>query len=472
MIAANTARLFLTANAVFSSLSGIAMLIFASRLSQIIFVNPAAWATLAFGAIGVGLLLFSMRLFQLATRKEPRARDVLKICVADGVWVIASTAFVAIGAPSLTGNGASLILVVACIISIFAIGQFVGARQISCYDPSVTQLNAAKTGIGRWLRLGFGCAGVLLAATILAAFVFQTTANVWESARYTAPGKMIDVGGTALYVHCTGPTEADVIVLENGMGLVSENWDWVQKSLSQSYRVCAYDRAGIGHSEAAVRPTDAQTSADNLVELLVELNVEGPILMVGHSYGALISRIFAHRHPDKTAGLVLVDSSHEDMAQRLPPKAQAGFEKMLSGFAILRHMNHLGGARMMGVADRFASGLAAPTYARSYHLYSTSEHMKGAALEAAMWEKSTEQARKVALERLGDLPLTVVMAGGWPNFMVPAWEDMQSDLAKLSNNGRITIISEADHFQILGSEAFALQVAAQIQDVAEQVFRE
>jgi pimeloyl-ACP methyl ester carboxylesterase len=79
-------------------------------------------------------------------------------------------------------------------------------------------------------------------------------------------------------------------------------------------RVCAYDRAGTGTSDP--RPSaHALTVMDEAAELhalLQGAGVEPPYVLVGHSFGGFVSRLFATAYPDETAGLLLIESSHED----------------------------------------------------------------------------------------------------------------------------------------------------------------
>lgn len=315
--------------------------------------------------------------------------------------------------------------------------------------------------------------GGLLAISVVGvagAAIYQAVASSSEKSNFTAPGKIIFVGDTSLYVHCTGAQGKPTILLENGMGLVGENWHWVQKQLSQKYRVCSYDRAGTGFSPSVNGTIDAERSADQLAKLLEKLGNTGPVLLAGHSYGALIGRVFAKKYPNQIAGLVMVDSSHEDMGERFPPQAKKGFDKMLNGFGILKKLNRVAGARIMGVADKFAAGLSGDSYKRAYHLYATPQHMAGADREAKGWGNSGIAARKVAADGLGDLPITVLMVDNWPKFMMPSWTKMQSELAQLSTNARFETINGPDHFQVLGTQKYAQQVATEIDRLAQRVF--
>jgi pimeloyl-ACP methyl ester carboxylesterase len=60
-----------------------------------------------------------------------------------------------------------------------------------------------------------------------------------------------------------------------------------------------------------VRPLTGRTQAGELHALLETIHADGPYVMVGHSYGGVISREFAARYPDAVVGMVLIDATSE-----------------------------------------------------------------------------------------------------------------------------------------------------------------
>ena len=101
----------------------------------------------------------------------------------------------------------------------------------------------------------------------------------------------------------------------------------MQRALSAHARVCRYDRAGRGASDAAVSPRNPSEIVADLHALLHRAELAPPYVLVGHSFGGLLVRLFAQRHRDEVAGLVLVDAMHQDQfevfGQAFPPP-QAG----------------------------------------------------------------------------------------------------------------------------------------------------
>ncbi len=138
----------------------------------------------------------------------------------------------------------------------------------------------------------------------------------------TAPtGRLIDVGGFRLHIHCTGKGSPS-IVLDAALGGSSLSWSLVQPELATLSRACSYDRAGFGWSDSGPMPRTAGRIADELRTLLERAGVPPPFLLVGHSFGGLVALIFAHRFRSETAGMVLVDPAHAEDWVRPAPKEQ------------------------------------------------------------------------------------------------------------------------------------------------------
>ncbi len=132
----------------------------------------------------------------------------------------------------------------------------------------------------------------------------------------------IDVGRHRLALYCSG-TGSPTVILEAGLGGDHTSWDVVQPAIAQETRVCSYDRAGMGQSEAGTPPYTAEQTANDLHTLLTNASIAPPYLLVGHSFGGLFIREYAHLFPDDVRGMVFVDAVHEDWwsaaAALLPP---------------------------------------------------------------------------------------------------------------------------------------------------------
>jgi pimeloyl-ACP methyl ester carboxylesterase len=128
---------------------------------------------------------------------------------------------------------------------------------------------------------------------------------------------LVDVGGYMMHINCIGQA-SPTIILEAGMGDFSLIWAYVQPEVARFTRVCSYDRAGYGWSETSPFPRTANTMMEELHTLLANANIQGPYVLVGHSMGGMLVRAYAHNYPDEVAGMVLVDSAHEEGYIRIP----------------------------------------------------------------------------------------------------------------------------------------------------------
>jgi pimeloyl-ACP methyl ester carboxylesterase len=214
---------------------------------------------------------------------------------------------------------------------------------------------------------------------------------------------MVDIGGLSLHIHCIGEG-VPIVVLESGLGLTGEAWDDVQPEVGRFTRVCAYDRAGRGYSSPAPRHHSNRQMVRELGVLLERAGQRGPYVFVGHSMGGMNVRLFASEHPDRVAGMVLVDAVGDEQQSRywaLMPDASM--------------------AELRGVLDKDPEGFDLDTWVAGI---------------ADMRDSSRS---------IGDIPLVVLTRGREdppPRVASPeqaaklgaAWQEMQRALAKLSTN--------------------------------------
>lgn len=118
----------------------------------------------------------------------------------------------------------------------------------------------------------------------------------------------IRIGGLNLEYVVAG-NNAPNIVLINGAGGPIEGWHRVFSGLAALGRVIAYNRPGIGGSS---KPDEAQTGERMLADLRALLQAVGlspPYVLVGHSLGGLIANLYARKHPEELAGVVLLEAT-------------------------------------------------------------------------------------------------------------------------------------------------------------------
>lgn len=303
-----------------------------------------------------------------------------------------------------------------------------------------------------WIvRLVLGV-GILVVSLIAAGFLYETVASARAEGSYPAPGTMVDVGGHRLHMHCLGEGQPTVI-LDAGAGpLGSLSWRGVHADLAAETRVCAYDRAGILWSERSREARPGERAVADLAALLEEVGENRPVVLVGHSLGGQFAVEFATRHPDRVAGLVLVDASHPATLERLPAEIRTAFVPPRTLRTVARAAARLGVVRLVG-PDVPTTGLTpAEEDALSAFLpRSTIANMDE--IEEAVLDGGFEP-RPAALQ---DRPVVLISAGRfgpgeppgwsaeWSATYMQLWDEMQDSLALISTASRRFMAEDSDH---------------------------
>src|SRR5262247_2344492 len=155
-------------------------------------------------------------------------------------------------------------------------------------------------------------------------------------APFPPPGKLIDVGGWRLHLNCAGEARASqpTVILEAGVGDFSVECGLVQKNVSKFARVCSYDRAGDGWSELGPYPRTLRQIVYELRTLLNNGGVKPPLVLVGHSYGGWLVRLYASTYPAEVAGMVLVEAGADNPWRMLPDGKLARSADLVKGTPI------------------------------------------------------------------------------------------------------------------------------------------
>lgn len=156
-------------------------------------------------------------------------------------------------------------------------------------------------------------------ATALIVFLFAVALNSPAAAqvptdRLEPPGRLVDLGGYRLHLLCTGRRDVGgpTVVLSIGAGGFAVDWSLVQTPLSDSARVCSYDRPGFGWSDAGPTPRTLAQEAFELRSALEKAGERAPFILVGQSLGGFVVRRFAEAHPADVRGVVLVEPANEN----------------------------------------------------------------------------------------------------------------------------------------------------------------
>ena len=299
----------------------------------------------------------------------------------------------------------------------------------------------------RWLRrlvTGIGILVVGLALLALTASLVVRQIAVHRAKRdFPPPGRLVEIDGRLSHLYCTGHG-SPTILLESGLD-DRGSWSWagIRDELSQVSRVCAYDRAGTLWSEPREGPRDAERIAGELHALLAAASEPPPHVLVGHSLGGLLVRVFDGRYPGEVAGFVLVDASHPEQDRRLPAEVRQQIEKKKA------EPDQRWLFRILAPYRTFAP--ERPTPRTAYWWRSFPE---GVLTESRAIVAMSEQAGRTG--SLGNRPVVVLTAGvplavptvsaDGNTAMRRIWLELQKELAGLSTNSDHRIVEGAGHY--------------------------
>jgi pimeloyl-ACP methyl ester carboxylesterase len=236
--------------------------------------------------------------------------------------------------------------------------------------------------------------GVALRVVALFVFValvgatYQGVTTALERRAFPRPGRMVDIGEHQLHIVCSG-AGSPVVVLEAPAAGLSAAWGWVQPALAMRTRVCSYDRAGLGWSEAQEGDFDPARAAEDLRRLLDGAGEAGPYVLVGQGLGSSLAQVFAGRFPQVVRGLVLVDS---------PSTGGGDPSALLVRYpALTPWLARVGILRAMDVAPRLTEGLPPSQRGALASFLNRPDHLTRSARELRKWDEATASATTAPL---------------------------------------------------------------------------
>ncbi|EFM10782.1 alpha/beta hydrolase fold protein [Paenibacillus curdlanolyticus YK9] len=251
-----------------------------------------------------------------------------------------------------------------------------------------------------------------------------------------AKKKIQTVHGTFEYAHAGIRAGAPTIILINGGSGPIEGWYKIFHALSMEASIFAYNRLGVGGSSKPTSPQHGQAIVDALMQVLADLKIPPPYLLVGHSLGGLYANLLARQFPAQVAGVVLLESSHPD---------DLSINETQN--ALIRGIN-----RMLSALDSFSA------------------HRKW---NEAHWVKHTVQQIEAA-DPFPNTPLIVVSGTKKPPMMPAHAMEIRSknqlELVRLSPRGIHILASQSGHFpQLTEPDVVTQAIRACLQATREQM---
>jgi pimeloyl-ACP methyl ester carboxylesterase len=290
---------------------------------------------------------------------------------------------------------------------------------------------------------------VTLAGLAAAALLAETLIEAHDRAAIPPPGALVDIGGRRLHLFCQGDAPGPTVVIEQGAGSPSILWWPIQSRVKAFARICTYDRAGTLWSDPAPTAATLQDRVTDLHALLHAANIPGPYVLVGHSFGGPLIRLYTKRYPGDVAGLVLVDAMPESAVFRpsfTGYTSKLGFFVRAAGLAARFGLLHAAAAvitpppTMSGIAVRALKAfVATPRFFRTM----------ASDLTALTGMPPAERREGGYGDTLGHRPVIVITHSepfpGPAAVLEDGWAEAQARLAAQSTRGELLVATGCNH---------------------------
>jgi pimeloyl-ACP methyl ester carboxylesterase len=319
----------------------------------------------------------------------------------------------------------------------------------------VASFRGARRFLDNWSRRALLYPALLVLSAIAAGGAVGTVMAATSSNPAPPSGRTYLANGHRLYVNCAG-SGSPTVVLFNGLGEWTPNWAWVQKDVSATTRVCAFDRAGEGWSGGpAVRENGHQLASD-LHALLQAAHIPGPYVLAGHSVGGTYALVYAAQYPRQVAGVALIDSATPYQFDL--PDYPSFFSMWKDASALLPSVARTAVGKMELRSGFGSLPPRARDAARAFN--STPRQLTASRIEFLQLPTVFDEAK--ALHSLHGKPLTVVSATVGE---MRGWRGAQHKLARLSTNSTHRIVAGATHAALLEDRTFAAATSSAITHV-------
>jgi len=321
-----------------------------------------------------------------------------------------------------------------------------------------------KHKILKWtLRLIIGIAS-LLTIVVTVGFIYENSVRASIKSKYLAPGRMINIGSHSIHTRLIGKGDVTIIMDAGAGELGSFAYLPIENQLAQQAKVLLYDRAGCNWSEQSEYKRTPEEISKELNQVIKQLDISGPLILVGHSQGGLNMMKYAAMFRDHVNALVLIDAAHPNAFHEMPVEVREVLMNASGNIDLVNVIARIGLLRLLMPKD--ALQLPEPvdgqnTDSIAVTLTSFFPQTMNYCIYPEHKEGVINHGLTMADLNLDSLPVRILSASGsmrgpsggppgWnddlENMHIQYWRDMQKGLLAISTNSELSVLKDGRHY--------------------------